>query len=327
MMKHATSIVLLVTLPVILTTPALGEESIPGPKGSEDGAVEDADQDQSAAGSEGAAEEAVDGEGPEGAKSEGDVAKGVQNPVADLISFPFQNNTNFKSGPEEEVQNVLNIQPVIPISMGKHLNLITRTILPVIAQPEIIPGNGRTAGLGDLTFSAFVAPDWKYPVVFGVGPVFLFPTATDDTLGTGKFGIGPSAVIVAMLDKWVFGAIANNIWSYAGDEDRNDVNLFLLQYFVNYNLPKGWYLTSAPIITANWENSGDERWVLPFGAGVGKVFFAGPLPINISVQGYYNVLDTTMSGTWQLRTQLQFVFPKAMFKKKKNKKEKEKEGV
>jgi hypothetical protein len=100
-----------------------------------------------------------------------------------------------------------------------------------------------------------------------------------------------------------------------------------LQYLVSYNLPKGWYLRSAPIITANWEESGDERWVLPFGGGVGKVFFAGPLPINIAVEGYYNVLDTTMSGTWQLRTTLQFVFPKTMFKKKKKKEQKEKEGV
>jgi len=140
--------------------------------------------------------------------------------------------------------------------------------------------------------------------------MFLLPTATDDMLGSDKWGLGISGVALTRIDQWTVGALVSNIWSVAGSGD-NDINLFTLQYFVNYNLSDGWYLLSAPIITANWEADSDNRWTIPFGGGVGKILKVGNLPLNVQVSGYYNVeTPDTFGPEWQLRTQVQFMFPK-----------------
>ena len=246
-------------------------------------------------------------------KAEGDeeeLAQAAQNPIADMISLPFQNNMNLNVGSDDEVQNVLNIQPVWPFSINENWNLITRTIIPVISQPEIIPGDGRTFGVGDINFTAAFSPAKPGKIIWGVGPVFLLPTATDDVLGTKKWGIGPSVVALKIQAPWVYGALINNVWSVAGDDDRADVNQMLLQPFVNYNLPKGWYITSAPIITANWEADSDNRWTVPIGAGVGKILRIGKQPINAQLSGYYNVETPDEAAEWQMRIQVQFLFPK-----------------
>jgi len=241
------------------------------------------------------------------------LAQAAQNPIADMISVPFQNNMNLNVGPDDKVQNVLNIQPVWPFPINEDWNLITRTILPVISQPEIIPGYGRTVGIGDINFTAAFSPakPTASGLIWGVGPVFLLPTASDDVLGTKKWGIGPTAVALKIQGPWVYGALINNIWSVAGDDDRADVNQMLLQPFVNYNLSKGWYITSAPIITANWEADSDNRWTVPIGAGVGKIFRIGKQPINAQLSYYYNVEKTDdEAADQQIRIQVQLLFPK-----------------
>ena len=247
-----------------------------------------------------------------GAEDKGtqDLAKAAQNPIADMISLPLQNNTNFGVGPGDDVQNVLNIQPVVPFNLSENWNLITRTIAPVIYQPELVPGAGDEFGLGDINATLFLSPAKPGKILWGIGPVFSFPTASDTVLGTEKWSAGPSAVALKIQGPWVVGALANNIWSYAGDDDRSDVNQFLLQYFINYNLPEGWYLSSAPIITANWEADGDDRWTVPFGGGVGKIFRIGKQPMNAQVQAFYNVEKPDNGADWTLRLQLQFLFPK-----------------
>ena len=244
----------------------------------------------------------------DGDVDEGDLARAAQNPVGDLISLPFQNNMNFDAGPAERTQNILNIQPVWPISMGKKWNLITRTILPVISQPA--PGTDRTNGLGDLNFTGFISPKKPGKVIWGAGPAIIFPTATNDVLGTDKWSLGPSFVLLTMKKQWVIGALLSNVWSVAGDDDRADVNSFLTQYFINYNYPSGWYLTSAPIITANWNADSGEKWTVPFGGGVGKVFAIGRQPMNINTQVFYNVETPTNGADWQWRFQIQLLFPK-----------------
>ncbi|MFC1825584.1 neuromedin U [Thermodesulfobacteriota bacterium] len=242
--------------------------------------------------------------------SESDLAKEAQNPIANLISVPFQNNTNFGWGPGDETQNVLNIQPVLPVSINDNWNLITRTIFPVISQPDFLTGGeGRTNGLGDITFSAFFSPKGSPKLTWGVGPIFLFPSATDDALGADKWGAGASLVALAMPGHWVIGSLFSNVWSFAGSGNQ-DVNLFTWQYFINYNLPKAWYLTSAPIITANWEASSGNKWTVPFGGGFGKVFHIGKQPVNGQIQAFYNVEKPQFGPDWQLRFQLQFLFPK-----------------
>jgi len=239
------------------------------------------------------------------------LAKAAQNPVADMISVPFQFNTNFGYGPYSETQEVINIQPVIPISLSPDWNLITRTIVPVISQPRLEPDSNRTFGLGDTTVSAFLSPAHSGKFIWGVGPAVLLPTATDHDLGSGKWGAGPSAVGLIMDGPWVYGALVNNIWSFAGESGRKDVNQMTLQPFVNYNFKDGWYLSSSPLVTANWIADRDDRWTLPVGGAFGRVFRVGKQPINAQIGAYYNVIAPDDVGPqWQIRAQLQFLFPK-----------------
>ena len=243
--------------------------------------------------------------------SDSDLAAKTQNPIADLISLPLQNNFNFGFGPDDDLQYTLNVQPVIPTKITERFNLINRVIAPVVYLPEVVPGTGSEFGLGDIVYQGFFAPsNDESPVMWGVGPVLSFPSATEDVLGSEKWSAGPTAVLVAQPKPWVIGFTTYNIWSFEGDSDRDDVNFFLFQYFVNYNLPSGWYITSAPINTANWEADSSDRWTVPLGAGAGKVIRFGKLPVNTSLQGYYNVEHPEDAADWQLRFQVQFLFPK-----------------
>jgi len=243
------------------------------------------------------------------AQGDADLAKAAQNPIANMISLPFQDNINTGIGPDDETQNILNIQPVWPISLNDDWNLITRTIFPVISQPDVLTGDGRINGLGDTSFSAFFSPAKSDSITWGVGPVFLLPTATDDKLGADKWGAGASAVVLAMPGKWVVGSLFSNIWSVGGS-GKQDINLITWHYFINYNLPDSWYLTTAPIITANWEADSDNRWTVPFGGGVGKIFKIGKQPVNAQVAAYKNVESPELGADWQFRLQLQLLFPK-----------------
>jgi len=242
------------------------------------------------------------------------LAKAAQNPVASMISVPFQNNTNFQVGPLEETQNVLNIQPVLPVDLGAKWNLITRTIFPVISQPPFAAGQDRTGGLGDIQFSAFLSP--KAPTsggwIWGAGVITQLNTAGDDRLGQGATGLGPTFVALKPSGSWVTGALVNNVWSVSVDDGRADVNQLLLQPFINYNVPDkpGRYLTFAPILTANWEADGGNRWTVPLGLGIGQILKLGKLPVNAQVSAYYNVARPDYAAQWQLRAQVQLMFPR-----------------
>ena len=243
------------------------------------------------------------------APSEAELAKQSQNPVGDLISLPFQNNTNFGVGPEDAVQNTLTIQPVYPLNLGK-VNMINRLILPIVYQTEAVAGQGSTFGLGDTSYTAFFSPAEPGKFIWGLGPAFLLPTATDDVLGSDQWSVGPGFVGLIMPGSWVVGALVQNIWSIDSDDDDGDINQFLFQYFLNYNKPSGWYYTSAPIITANWEADSGERWTVPLGGGMGKVFKIGKRPVNMSLQAYYNVEKPEFAADWSARFQIVLLFPK-----------------
>jgi len=156
-----------------------------------------------------------------------DLAKQTQNPVSDLISVPFQNNVNFGLGPHNRTQNILNIQPVIPFKLTNDINLITRTIIPIIRQPDLARTTGDTNGLGDIALSLFFSPANSGQVIWGMGPVLQFPTATDEVLGTRKWSAGPAGVALTIQGPWVVGALAQQVWSYAGNDDRGKVSTFL----------------------------------------------------------------------------------------------------
>jgi len=253
--------------------------------------------------------------------SDEDLVKQTQNPVADLISVPFQNNFHFEAGPKHNHQvYFLNIQPVIPIHITENWNLIARIITPVINLPSLAPGIGSATGLGDMNPTFFLSPAKAGGLIWGLGPTFTLPTASDKLLGNGKFSLGPAAVALMMTEHWVFGALMNNQWSVAG-WGNGHVNQFLIQPFVNYNLPDHWYLVSAPIMRANWVAKGSDVWTVPLGGGVGKLFKLGQilplegqaiakLPINAQIQAFGNVARPEDGAKWQLRFQFQFLFPK-----------------
>lgn len=242
--------------------------------------------------------------------------KAAQNPVASLISVPIQENWNFGIQPGDRVQNVLNIQPVVPVGLAKDWNLIVRWITPVIYQPVSVPQvsgvNTETGyyGLGDMQPAFFISPN-KSKVIWGLGPQLLLPTATKTgVLGQGKFAIGPTAVVLVQPGKWTLGALTSNVWSVAGHSDLPDVNQFLLQYFINYNLKKGWYLTWQPTITANWNAADDFGWVVPLGGGIGRIMKLGAQPVNVGLQFYGNAIHPPGGSSWSMRLQLAFLFPK-----------------
>ena len=247
------------------------------------------------------------------------LAAAAQNPVADMISVPFQNNSYFGIGPNRQTANVLNIQPVIPFTVGRW-NIITRTILPIVYLPAPIesgiPGipqnlpSGATNGFGDMNFTAFLSPKNPGKIIWGIGPSLGLNTSTSDFIGTGKWTAGPSLVLLAQPKPWTAGLLVRNLWSFAGDAGRESVNSLMFQYFLNYNLPGGWYLTSSPVITANWNAPSDERWTVPLGGGIGKILRVGRVPVNLQVQGFGNVVAPEDAPAWSLRFQVQLLFPK-----------------
>lgn len=252
-------------------------------------------------------------EKPDTKASAGDLAKATQNPVASLISVPIANVTDFNIGPfARDRSTVIQAQPVIPFSLGKNWNLITRTIGAFVYQPDISRPHQGTFGLNDINPSFFLSPAAPGKLIWGAGPTFLIPTASDDVLGTGKFSIGPAIVALVQPGKWTFGILINNLWSVAGPHGRPNVNSMTLQYFVNYNLKKGYYITIQPTISANWDAPSGNVWLVPFGGGVGRVMRLGFQPLNVSVQAYGNVKrpDNYPSPTWQLKFQIAFLYPK-----------------
>jgi hypothetical protein len=241
-----------------------------------------------------------------------ELAKLAQNPIGNLISVPFQNNTNFNVGPERGVQDILNIQPVVPFGITEQWNIITRTIVPVVFNPSLGPAAGAVNGLGDLQFTAFLSPARPGAWVWGVGAIAQLPTHTNRTLGNDNLGLGPSAVVLHLEhgDPWVYGALVNNVWSLGTNPYAPAYSNGLLQPFVNYNFKNGFYLTSSPIITMNWLAPVNQQLTLPLGGGVGKIFHLGKLPVNAQLSAYYNVVRPDFGPEWQLRAQLQLMFPK-----------------
>ena len=249
-----------------------------------------------------------------------------------MISVPIQNNTNFGIGPFDRNQNVLNLQPVVPVNVSTNWNLIIRWIAPIVWQPapgtanlEVygilentpaylaatdVQAHAGVFGLGDMTPTFFLSQAKPHKVIWATGPMFALPTATGKVLGQGKLSIGPSIVMLVQPGHWTVGALVNNIWSVAGPSDRANVNQMSLQYFINYNLKKGWSISSPPTITANWQASNGNVWTVPLGGGVARVFRLGYQPVNASVSFFANAVHPVGGSSWGMRLQLSFLYPK-----------------
>ena len=239
-------------------------------------------------------------------------AREARNPLADEANLQFIYDANLNTGPEHKTQHVLNIQPLVPFAVNADWTLITRTIVPLIAQPGANPGEGWTSGPGDTQLSAFLSPTRAERLVWGVGPVFQIPSATNDALGQGKWGAGPTAAALWFGEQWTFGALINNTWSFAGDHSRPAVNQMQLQPQINYNFKDNpdRYLSFSPVITANWKESGGERWTVPVSLGIGQLVKSGNQAINLQATVYYNVVKPTDASNWTLEFTVQFLFPK-----------------
>jgi hypothetical protein len=239
------------------------------------------------------------------------LAKIAQNPVANLISIPLQENANLNAGPFDHELNVLNIQPVVLFDITDDWNIITRTILPVISQPGFSPEQDRSNGLGDVQISTFLTSSKPGAWIWAIGAIAQLPTHTDPQLGNDHAGFGPTFAILRLEagSPWVFGVLLNNVWS-TGNSHSPAYNNGLIQPFINYNF-KGAYLTTSPVITANWEaDRGSQKFTVPVGGGVGKVFKIGSQRVNAQVGAYYNFVRPDFAPNWQIRLQAQLMFPK-----------------
>jgi hypothetical protein len=236
-----------------------------------------------------------------------ELAKQSQNPVANMISLPLQFNFNFGLGEYDRSQMVINIQPVIPLKLNSKINIINRFILPVISQPDVRSESGSTFGLGNMVYTAFLTPAAPGALIWGVGPAFSIPTGTSPKLGGSDFGLGPSVVALTMPGKWVLGMIANQIWSYRQD---SNLSSFFMQYFINYNLPQGWFVGTSPSISANWKAAEGEKWTVPFGLSVGKLARVGKRPIKLQLGVYFNAVQPTYGADWTLQFQAVLLYPK-----------------
>ena len=239
---------------------------------------------------------------------EGDLAKTIQNPLANLVSLPLQFNFNDGvGGPADRRFFNLNIQPVIPFP-GEKWNIISRTIIPVNSVPQGMTDS--VFGLGDINLSVFWSPAKPSPLVWGLGPAIVLPTASNpEVLGSEKVSIGPTGVIFYGTGNWTLGVVASNVWSVAGESNVPDVNFFFAQWFVNYNLAHGWALGSAPIITCDWEAPSGEECTIPWGLQISKVTHFGSQPVNLLIGYYENSEHPTLGADSQIRFQLNFMFP------------------
>jgi len=239
--------------------------------------------------------------------SAADLAKKLSNPIAALISVPLQNNLLYNVGPGDGFRETTNIQPVIPFDLNEHWNLISRTVLPVTYQDGIFPGSGHQFGLGDTVQSFFFSPKSADPFIWGVGPALLIPTATDDMLGGGKLGAGPTGVILKQSGPWTYGVLANQIWSFAGSGDREDVNATFIQPFLSYTTKSATTFTINSESTYDWQA---RQWTMPFNAGVSQLLKLGEQPVSIGLMGTWYAEAPSAAPGWGIRLVFTFLFPK-----------------
>ncbi len=239
--------------------------------------------------------------------SEDELAKKTLNPVSDLISVPFQYNADFNIGKKDATRHILNIQPVIPISLNQDWNVIVRTILPVVNLESIAPGVDAQHGIGDITQSFFLSP--KQPIngwIIGAGPAFLWPSGTDGLSGR-KWGIGPTAVILKQENGWTYGILANQLWSYAGSDSTPNVNATFLQPFLSYTFKTH---TSLSINTESTYDWNEHQWTVPINLAVSQILKIGPLPISVQAGPRFYADGPSGGPDWGFRLTLTFLFPK-----------------
>lgn len=245
---------------------------------------------------------------PAGGDTHQDLAKKLQNPVADLISVPLQYNFDDGFGPRDAPRSTLNIQPVIPFSINEDWNIISRTILPIIHQEELADGLDADTGIGDTTQSLFLAS--KEPIagwIIGAGPAALIPTGTTPSLRAEQLALGPTAVILRQEHGWTYGTLANHLWAITDSKDHENVNSTFIQPFLSYTWPSTTSLTLNAEMTYDWTA---DDFTLPLNLQVGHLFHIGDRPVNLLMGARYYAESPDDGPEWGLRFAVTFLFPK-----------------
>ena len=250
------------------------------------------------------------------------LAKAAQNPVANMVSLPLQYNYFANGGLGTASEMVLNVQPVLPLPIGKNWLVVSRTIVPFVSipLPDVIPSSvnqlarPQFGGIADIQEQAYLTSTKPSAWTWAVGPVMSFPTATNRLARTGQWGLGPTAVALTMPGPWVIGALVNNIWRIGGTSNGHELNTFTLQPFVNYNLAHAWAISTAPLITSDWSAREGNRWTVPIGGGVSKIAHVGDQPLNFILQYYHNAKHQDLAGSNQLRMEVAALWPTAAAK-------------
>lgn len=243
------------------------------------------------------------------AQEAADLAKKLSNPIADLVSVPLQFNWEQGVGPNNGTRFILNVQPVVPFTLSKNLNLIARVIVPLVSQPALTEGGAATFGVSDLLASFFLSPSNSGGLTWGVGPVFSLPSTAEPTLGTGKWSTGLTFVALKQTGGWTVGALWNQIWSVAGADDRADVSQMFLQPFVAYTTPTLWTITLQSESTVNWEAE-EDQWTVPVNLIFSKLLSFGPLPASYFIgAGVFPVAPET-GPDWKLRSGMTILLPR-----------------
>jgi hypothetical protein len=238
-----------------------------------------------------------------------DLAKQLANPISSLVSMPFQFNWEQGVGPHDQTRFILNIQPVMPFSLNEKWNLISRLIVPFVGQPPLSEGGDPAFGVGDVSASFFFSPAHSKRLIWGVGPVFTLPSTAEPTIGSEKWSTGPTIVVLKQAGQWTIGALWNQVWSYSGNPERNDVNQMFLQPFLSYQATKTITLTVQSETTANWEVT-DGRWTVPINVLVAKLSTFGTFPASYQFGvGAYPV-HPDIGPSWKVRAAIVILLPK-----------------
>ena len=236
-----------------------------------------------------------------------EIAKASQNPVADLVSVPFQFNFNGGGGLEDETHFNLNFQPVFPVRLTSSVGLIVRPIFPFHSFPG--EAGAQNGGFGDIQTQLFFTPARPGNVIWGVGPMFSLPTATAGPAQSGTWAGGISTVVLAMPGPWVLGSLISQAWPMSDAGGSPETNVLSWQYFVNYNFGGGWALSSSPIIIANWDAPDGQEWTVPFGLGITRTVIFNNQPMSLGVTYFHNVKRPDTGPATQLRFNVSFLFP------------------
>ena len=239
-----------------------------------------------------------------------DLATKLSNPISSLVSVPFQFNWEQGVGPSKLTRFVLNIQPVMPFAVNDDLNLIVRVIAPLISQPPLADGGTAASGVGDITTSFFFSPSASKRMTWGVGPVFVLPSTSEPTLGSGKWSGGPTVVALKQTGSWTVGALWNQVWSFSGDPIRNDVNQMFLQPFVSYQAARTLTLTVQSETTANWAVH-EDRWTVPINVLLAKLASFGAFPASYQLGLGLFPVHPSAGPSWKIRAAIVILLPRA----------------